>query len=174
MSVLLIACCAHPVNTQNRPLKQKLTLTIIVCPRASRFLGSQWSGKRSSASQTRRSSTSPPKIECMRALFPEPGHKARAVEKSSLAGKIWGKTYRRICAGSSMSWSIGHCYVWTLRGGGQRSRLCRLARGICHLMHGRGTCLLGRGAERSGRGRRRCQDLYISRVSTPRPVWKYG
>lgn len=37
-------------------------------------------------------------------------------------------------------------------------------------MHGRGICLLGPGAVRSGQGRRRCRDLFISRVSTERPI----
>jgi hypothetical protein len=57
---------------------------MIVCPSASLFFGSHPSGKRSSVSQTRKSFTSPPKIEYISAAFPEPSTKACTSEQGKV------------------------------------------------------------------------------------------
>lgn len=58
-----------------------------MCPSASLFFGSQPSGKRSSASQHRRSLTLPPKIEYISAPFPEPRDGKKKARRSQQKGR---------------------------------------------------------------------------------------
>src|SRR5947207_4601115 len=63
-SVVICACCEHHRSQRVRTdglEKKSRERTMIVCPSAALSLGSHLSGKRSSASHTRRSSTLPPK-----------------------------------------------------------------------------------------------------------------
>jgi hypothetical protein len=110
-------------------------------------------------SQTRRSFTSPPKIEAMSAPFPEPSTKRKSVSTAKRSPKSQRVAYRKTCAGSSMSVSIGRWCVCTRHVGVQRSKPCHQVRGICYSTRRRGICLQDRGADSFGLGRRRCQDV---------------